>query len=38
VGYAFSQEFSSGWSSNETTEVADISDEPYIRIGVQWQY
>lgn len=38
VGYAFSQEFSTGWNSSKTDEVADISDEPYFRVGVQWQY
>jgi hypothetical protein len=38
IGYAFSQEFSTGWNASETDLVGDISDEPYLRVGVQWQY
>jgi hypothetical protein len=37
-GYAWDQEFSTGWSNNNTDLVGDVSDEPYVRIGVQWQY
>jgi hypothetical protein len=37
IGYAFSQEFSTGWNQTETDLVGDISDEPYLRIGLQWQ-
>ncbi|MEZ6190271.1 MAG: hypothetical protein R3C45_03170 [Phycisphaerales bacterium] len=34
VGYAFSQEFSRGWDTRDDDTVRDISDEPYLRVGV----
>lgn len=37
-GYAFGQEFSVGWDSRETDLVTDLSDEPYIRVGLEWRY
>ena len=38
VGYAFGQEFSSGFDSRDTDEVADVSDEPYLRVGLHLQF
>lgn len=34
VGYAFDQEFSRGWDTRDDDTVRDISDEPYVRVGV----
>lgn len=34
-GYAFNQEFSVGFDQNNSTKVADISDEPYVRVGFE---
>lgn len=33
-GYAFDQEFTRGFDVRDTDTVRDISDEPYIRVGV----
>ena len=38
VGYAWSTEFSEGFDSRETNEIADVSDEPYVRAGVQLRF
>lgn len=38
LGYAWSGEFSTGFDLRETDLVADISDEPYFRIGVRVKY
>ena len=38
IGYAWNGEFSEGFDSRETNEIADISDEPYIRAGVELRY
>ena len=34
-GYAFGSEFSIGFDQRDSDEVADISDEPYVRIGFE---
>jgi hypothetical protein len=34
LGYAFDQEFTSGFDVLDTDTVRDISDEPYVRVGV----
>jgi hypothetical protein len=34
-GYAFNQEFSIGFDQRDSDEVADISDEPYVRFGFE---
>ncbi len=34
-GYAFDQEFTRGWDSRDDDTVRDISDEPYLRIGLK---
>jgi hypothetical protein len=39
LGYAWGGEFSSGFSTRSSTrEIADISDEPYIRAGLELRY
>jgi hypothetical protein len=39
IGYAWGGEFSSGFSLRSTTrEIADISDEPYVRAGLELRY
>jgi hypothetical protein len=38
VGYAWSTEFSEGFDSRENDEIADVSDEPYVRLGVDLRY
>ena len=39
LGYAWGGEFSSGFSLRSSThEIADISDEPYIRAGIELRY
>lgn len=35
AGYAFDQEFSRGWDTRDDDTVRDISDEPYVRVGVE---
>jgi hypothetical protein len=37
-GYAFGQEFSTGFDSRRTDLVADLSDEPYVRFGVDIRF
>lgn len=37
-GYAWDQEFSTGYNASETDLIADTSDEPYLRIGIDWRY
>jgi hypothetical protein len=34
-GYAFNQEFSVGFDQRKSDKVADISDEPYVRLGFE---
>jgi hypothetical protein len=38
VGYAWNTEFSEGFDSRETNEIADVSDEPYIRAGLEVRF
>jgi hypothetical protein len=38
LGYAWGGEFSEGFDSRRTNEIADISDEPYIRAGVELRF
>lgn len=38
AGYAWAQEFSVGFDSRKTDEVADISDEPYVRVGFEVKF
>ena len=38
LGYAWNGEFSEGFDSRRNNEIADISDEPYIRGGVELKY
>lgn len=38
LGYAWHGEFSEGFDSRDTNEIADISDEPYIRAGFELRY
>lgn len=37
-GYAFGGEFSTGWDQRDTDLVADISDEPYFRVGFERRF
>ena len=37
-GYAFDQEFSRGWDSRDDDTVRDISDEPFLRLGVRMRF
>ena len=37
-GYAFAQEFSTGFDARKTDLVADVSDEPYVRFGVDIRF
>ena len=38
VGYAWGEEFSVGFDARKSTEVADISDEPYLRLGFEVKF
>jgi hypothetical protein len=38
VGYSWAEEFSIGFDSRTTTELADFSDEPYFRLGFQMKF
>ncbi|HEV2293406.1 MAG TPA: hypothetical protein VGR35_06090 [Tepidisphaeraceae bacterium] len=37
-GYAFGQEFSTGWDFRETDEITEVSDAPYARIGLEMRF
>lgn len=37
-GYAFSQQFEVGWDSRDTDEIAELSDEPYARVGFELNF
>ena len=37
-GYAFGQEFSTGFDIRKTHLVTDVSDEPYVRFGVDIRF
>ena len=32
------REFSEGFDSRDTNEIADVSDEPYVRAGVELRF
>lgn len=34
-GFAFSQQFETGWDTRNATTLAELSDEPYVRVGVE---
>ncbi|HZN69759.1 MAG TPA: hypothetical protein VFB66_31075 [Tepidisphaeraceae bacterium] len=38
VGYAWGQEFSIGFDSRDTDVIADLSDEPYLRVGLELKF
>lgn len=38
VGYAWGREFSTGFDARKTDEVADLSDEPYLRFGFEVKF
>lgn len=38
VGYAWGGEFSEGFDARDTEEITDISDEPYVRAGLELRY
>jgi hypothetical protein len=37
-GYAFGQHFEVGFDSRDAEEIADISDEPYVRFGIEAEF
>jgi hypothetical protein len=37
-GYAWGGEFSAGWEEQDSDEIADLSDEPYVRIGFERRF
>jgi hypothetical protein len=37
-GYAFGQEFSTGWDFRDTDGITDVSDEPYVRVGLEMRF
>jgi hypothetical protein len=37
-GYAFGQEFSTGFDFRDTDKVAEPSDEPYVRMGFEARF
>lgn len=37
-GWAFDRKFEVGWDSRDTEEVANISDEPYLRVGLEARF
>jgi hypothetical protein len=38
LGYAFSTKLDVGWDSRDTDNLADLSDEPYARVGVEVKF
>lgn len=37
-GYAFDREFERGWDVRDTDNIRDLSDEPYLRMGVDLSF
>lgn len=37
-GYAFDRKFEVGWDSRDTEEIADVSDEPYVRVALEARF
>ncbi len=37
-GYAFGQRFSTGWDYRDDDELTDVSDEPYVRAGLEMRF
>lgn len=37
-GYAFDTEFEVGWDSRDADTIAELSDEPYVRIGAELKF
>lgn len=37
-GYSFNTEFETGWDTRDTEKLAEISDEPYLRIGFELKF
>lgn len=38
IGYSFGTQLEVGWDSRDSDELADISDEPYARVGVEVKF
>lgn len=38
LGYAWNGEFSEGFDARKTDEIADVSDEPYVRAGLELRF
>jgi hypothetical protein len=38
AGYAFDGRFETGWDARDTDTVAELSDEPYIRVGLETRF
>jgi hypothetical protein len=37
-GYAFGQEFGTGWDYRDDDEITELSDEPYVRLGLEMRF
>ncbi len=37
-GYAFSQEFTTGWDTRDDVSVVDLSDEPFVRVAARFGF
>lgn len=37
-GYAFDREFSAGWDYRDDDEITEVSDEPYVRAGLEIRF
>jgi hypothetical protein len=37
-GFAFAQEFETGFDTRDAEQLVDLSDEPYVRAQVQWEF
>jgi hypothetical protein len=37
-GYAFGQEFSAGWDLRDDETITDLTDEPYVRAGLEMRF
>ena len=38
IGYAFDQEFETGWDVRDTDKVRDLSSEPFLRFGAHIRF
>ncbi len=38
IGYGWDTGYSTGWDFRKSAVAGDISDEPYLRAGLEWKF